>query len=61
MAITRINMMEIEAEQRFWEPTAHLRWFRPPGCDDNERVLQQLWERVTGEREWRTVPTCLAD
>jgi hypothetical protein len=53
--------MEIEAEQRFWEPTPRLRWYRPPYCDDNDKVLQQMWERVTGEREWREVPYCMAD
>lgn len=54
-------MMDFEAEARMWEPTMQLRWYRPPRGDDNDRVLQQLWQRITGEREWRELPYCMAD
>ena len=55
--------LDLEAcrlEEMQWQPTGGLRWFRPPGADDTEKVLQQLYERNTGERQWRTVTTCLA-
>ena len=56
-----IDIEDIEIEQMLWKPTGELRWFRPPGGNDNDLQLQQLWERVTGERAWRLVPTVLAD
>lgn len=56
-----IDMEAVEIESYYWKPTMELRWFRPKGGNDNDRVLHQLWERITGERHWRTVPTCLAD
>jgi hypothetical protein len=56
-----IDMGAVEIEAMMWKPTGELRWFRPPRGTDNDRVLQQLWERVTGERSWRDVPVCLAD
>ena len=56
-----INTDALEIEALYWRPTGEMRWFRPPGASDHEKELQVLWERVTGERAWRTVPTCLAD
>jgi hypothetical protein len=56
-----IDIEDIKLEELYWSCTSRLRWFRPPGGSDNDLQLQQLWERVTGERAWRIVPTCLAD
>lgn len=56
-----IDMEAVEIEAMMWKPTGELRWYRPSGRDDAEKVLQQLYERVTGERTWRAVETCLAD
>lgn len=56
-----VDLEAVERESLCWKPTRELRWFRPKGCDDTEIVLQQLWERVTGERSWHVVPTCLED
>lgn len=56
-----VDLEGAQLEALYWKPTGELRWFRPPRGTDNDRVLQQLWERVTGERSWRDVPTCLAD
>jgi hypothetical protein len=56
-----IDMDGFLLEQAMWKPTGELRWRRPKGADDNERVLEQLWERVTGERSWKTVGTMLED
>jgi hypothetical protein len=61
MPLSRKGMLKVGIEEKFWEPTPQLRWFRPPGGNDNDLVLQQLWERITGERDWRIVPTFLAD
>jgi len=61
MPLSREDVLKIEMEQRFWQATPQLRWFRPPKGDDCGLQLQQLWERITGEREWRPVPTCFAD
>lgn len=49
------------ASDVYWRPTMQLRWFRPPHAIDSEMHLEQLFERVTGERMWRPVPTVLAD
>lgn len=43
----------------YWHPTMQLRWYRPAGRDDNDIRLEQLWERITGERSWRPVQTIL--
>lgn len=56
-----LDMGQIEIEAMMWKPTGELRWRRPKGCDDNEKVLEQLFERVTGERRWQTIPTLLDD
>ena len=56
-----VDVESAEFEALHWKPTGQLRWFRPKGCSDNEKELQILWERVTGEREWQKVGTCLED
>ncbi len=56
-----IDIEAIRLENIQWNATPQLRWFRPPSGTYTDIVLQQLWERVTGERQWRTVETCLAD
>jgi len=56
-----IDVEAVEIEGMLWKPTGELRWFRSAGRDDTEKVLQQLYERVTGERTWRVVPTLLED
>ena len=56
-----IDVAGSELEALMWKPTNELRWFRPIGATDTEVILQALWERVTGERQWRDVPTVLAD
>lgn len=56
-----IDLNAVEIEAMYWKPTGEMRWRRPKGCDDNERILELLWERVTGERSWRSVPTLLED
>lgn len=35
-----------------WLPCTLIRWKK----DENGKVLQQLWQSVTGEQEWRDVP-----
>ena len=54
-----IDIQGAELEAALWRATSELRWFRPYRAFDHEARLEQLWERVTGEREWRPVPTCL--
>lgn len=48
-------------EAMMWRPIGELRWRRPRGCDDNDLLLELLWERVSGEREWRAVPVMMED
>lgn len=48
-------------EEAMWQCLPQLRWYRPRGATDDEKLLQQLWERITGERHWRTVPYMLED
>lgn len=50
-----------ELEGMMWKPTGEMRYFRPRGCNDNDIRLEVLWERATGERTWRPVPTILED
>lgn len=57
----RIDVEGVRLEALQWYATGELRWLRPPRSMDDDRVLQQLWERTTGEREWRAVPLILAD
>lgn len=54
-----VDAMHLEETQ--WIATPQMRWYRPPRGMDTDIVLQQLWERVTGERSWRVVETCWAD
>jgi hypothetical protein len=62
MPITQDDIAQAEFENSvYWSPTMRLRWFRPPGCGDAEMRLEQLWERITGERSWRPVETIFAD
>ena len=48
-------------EAAMWLATGQLRWRRPRRGSDTDKVLEVLWERVTGEREWRPVGTFLED
>jgi hypothetical protein len=56
-----LDLEGAEIEEFYWSANARIRWRRPKGADDNELVLEQLYERVTGERQWRPVPTLLDD
>lgn len=56
-----IDLEATVREERMWDAMPRLRWYRPPQGNDTELVLQQLYHRATGEREWRTVQTILAD
>lgn len=56
-----INAEAAKIEEALWQCVGQLRWRRPKGHDDSEMVLEQLWERVTGERAWHRVPTLLED
>lgn len=45
-----------------WEPTAHLRWVRPPLTTTAPDRLQQLWiDRLNGDREWRDVALVIVE
>jgi hypothetical protein len=54
-----IDIEGAKLEDLMWKPTGELRWFRPWNGNDNDFELQVLWERVTGERQWRPVPKAL--
>lgn len=56
-----IDLEGAELEAAMWVCTNQLRWYRPKGSTDHDRVLQQLWERITGERAWRIVPYVMED
>ncbi len=56
-----IDLEDAELEEALWQATPRLRWYRPARGDDNDIVLQQMYERVTGERDWRPVQTILED
>jgi hypothetical protein len=56
-----IDVEGAELEGFLWKPTGEMRWYRPKHADDTQLQLQVLWERATGEREWRPVPTFLED
>lgn len=56
-----IDLEGAELEGMMWKATGQIRWHRPKGGTDNDTQLEMLWERVTGEREWRVVPTILDD
>lgn len=56
-----IDMEGANLEDMLWKPTGEMRWYRPIGGTDNDIHLEVLWERATGERAWRPVPTILED
>ena len=56
-----IDMEAVELEMLYWKPTGELRFVVPAGHTRDEATLEQLWERVTGERAWRIVPVVIQD
>lgn len=56
-----IDLEAARLEEAMWSCTAQLRWHRPKGGNDTDIMLEQLWERVTGERSWRKVPLLMED
>ena len=56
-----IDLEGAELESFLWKPTGELRWHRPKHGHDTDMKLEILWERATGERQWRPVPTFLED
>ena len=56
-----IDLEAVDLEEALWQANPRLRWFRPLKGNDNDIVLQQMYERVTGERQWRPVQTIFAD
>lgn len=56
-----IDVEGAELEGMLWKPTGELRWHRPKNGHDTDIVLEILWERATGERQWRPVQTVLED
>lgn len=56
-----VDMDAVRREEFMWEPTRRLRWHRPKGGSDNDIVLEQLFERMSGECQWRPVQTILED
>lgn len=56
-----LDLEAVELEEAMWQATPRLRWYRPPRANDHDIELQQMYERVTGERRWRPVQTILAD
>ena len=56
-----IDIEAADLEMMMWKPTGEMRYYRPRGGNDNDLRLELLWERVTGERNWRPVPTILED
>lgn len=59
--MSNIDVEGGKLEALMWKPTGELRWHRPFRGDDNDCVLEMLWERATGERSWRPVPTIMED
>lgn len=55
------DLKNFEQEEAFWKPTGELRWYRPKHGHDTDRVLEVLWQRFTGERQWRPIPVILED
>ena len=60
MPLLGLDQMEFE-NSVYWHPTMQLRWCRPKGGSDNDIRLEQLWERISGERHWRPLHTVLED
>lgn len=56
-----IDIESVELEGFLWSATGELRWYRPKGGSDNDIRLEVLWERATGERQWRPVQTMMED
>jgi len=56
-----IDLKDATLEEALWRATPRLRWYRPRHGNDNDIILQQMYERVTGEHDWRTVETLLED
>jgi hypothetical protein len=56
-----IDIEAAELEGMLWKPTGEIRWYRPKGGDDNDKRLELLWERVSGERQWRPIPYFMED
>jgi len=56
-----IDLEAADLEGMMWKPTGELRWYRPRRGGDNDLQLEVLWERVTGERDWRPVQTIMED
>ena len=47
---------KVAVDKLRWTPTSRLRYWRPLGVSEQVVELQQLYESVTGELEWREVP-----
>jgi hypothetical protein len=47
---------KVAVDKLRWTPTGRLRYWRPLGVSEQVVELQQLYESVTGELEWREVP-----
>lgn len=56
-----IDMEAVELEEALWQATPRVRWYRPARGNDGDIILQQMFERMTGERQWRPVQTILED
>lgn len=56
-----IDIEGARLEGTLWTATPELRWRRPKGGDDNDLILEQLFERITGERDWRPVQKMFED
>ena len=61
MAVEPVDLEAMRMEEMMWLPLGGLRWRRPSGASDDEKILEQLYERHTGERVWREVKTYLED
>ena len=61
MAIEPADLEAARIEEMMWRPTGQMRWRRPANAFDTEKILEQLWERHTGERSWREVQTYFED
>lgn len=59
--MSELDLEAIRLEALQWSATSELRWRRPKRGHDHELILEQLYERVTGERSWRPVPKLLED
>ncbi len=55
MATGPIDLEAVRLEGLMWSPTEHLRWHHTLVDGAPRSKLEQLWERVTGEKSWRPV------